>query len=139
MTSFTKEIQWYVYSFINEPSFQKKIFTKEVLTQLNQFFLKKTIIAQLTPGSRQVCNNFGEPCLNCYHYGINEPCMNHEGTSPDTWITFAYYKIQTALVDNPDETWEEFNIRTIEERRIEQERQDKYLIDVYQYLIEYYC
>jgi hypothetical protein len=127
MTLFTKEIQWYVYSFINEPTGQKKIFTKKVLTQLNQYFLKKTIVVQLTPGSRLVCTNFGEPCLNCYHYGINKPCMNHSEETPDTWITFSYYKTQTSLVNNLDETWDEYNIKTIEERRIKQERYNQYM------------
>lgn len=144
MTYISKLIRWHICSFINESSMQKQYFSREVLSELRQFFLKKNLIAQLTPGTRPVCLDFGVPCLNCYHYGINGPCLNHEGEVPDVWLPFSYYREHTVLLSqDSNETWEEYNARTSEERRLEQERleqerHNQYTAQVQQFLDEYY-
>lgn len=139
MSYIAKPLRWYICSFINEPSAQKSHFSREVLSELRQFFLKRTVVAQLIPGTRRVCVDFGIPCLNCYHYGINNPCMNHEGEETDMWLPFSYYREHTALeLQDRNETWEEYDVRTTEERRIEQEHHDQYIDQVNQSLEEYY-
>lgn len=138
MSYIPRFLYWHICSFINESSAQKQRFSREVLSELRQFFLKKTLIAQLTPGTRKVCQDFGVPCLNCYHYGINSPCPYHEDEEPDLWLPFSYYREHTFLSQAHNETWEEYDARTSEERRLEQERHDQYMDQVQKSLDDYY-
>ncbi len=135
-----KELRWVIMSFINEPSFTKIYYSKEVINQIKQYFLKKEVIYQLTPGCRKVCIDDDGLCLNCYHYGVFDPqgvCMNHWGSEPEIWMSYDYYSSFSALI-NKNETWEEFNVRTIEENRIKQEEENKYLSEIRESLDEFY-
>jgi hypothetical protein len=130
MTTIAKEIRWGIWSFINEPSEQKKIFSREVLGEFKQFFLKKELIIKLTPGTRKVVydEDLEQLCLNCYHYGPYERdgmCTMHGwGGLPTGWMTFKDFQ-RLSHFEVPD-TWDEYKQLADDEEVVRREEEHNY-------------
>ncbi len=79
------QVNWLIGQFATEQprSYWKTQFSIDVLPDIEQ-------------GWRPVVRDEQGLCLNCYHYGDGEQCMNHRSVELNDEMSFSQYKMGTA-------------------------------------------
>ncbi len=104
------QVNWLIGQFASKPqTFWKTQFSTDVLSKIEQ-------------GWRPVVRDEYGLCLNCYHYGNVEPCMNHGRVEFNDMMSYSQYQAESEL-DVP-ETFKEFERLRIEEIRREEEQME---------------
>lgn len=113
-----------IYSFVclEEYKIVHTTLYVNVVKQLATYFKKKELLASISQGCKKVCTDFETPCVMCYYYGFydtTEVCLYHYGQSPDTYISYVYYKklISMYKKDNPSVEYFLTDISDYEEYR----------------------